>query len=390
MSQGGQRQSGKGWKSQAAEDAAIADENDVEDTAADREFVERDRAELKEFVKTLSGDDIRSGNWFTKLIAVALSTYTDKVDWQYFQTRYEGVPADAIVDQRIKMAARYASLEGGASAAAYSAAVIATIGSLGGASPATVPAAVATLMVDVAFVTQLQLRLAYDVAVLYRIEFDLSDPDDLWKLIKVAFTIRSGEVVREGLVKAVPVVVRPLIKRFYAGPVLAAARGLPIVGKFLLQRTAMKVGIPLVGVPLAVVLNHYSTLIAGRHARAVFRNEARVVELAERLSERSAHPQLLLWVVWLVITADHNIADDETLLMRHLARLVRDRHQVADEQLAHVVDFDSAEVWRRLDEATGDLSDLLDAAAQVAAVDGATNALERKVISELQDLCGRM
>lgn len=32
-----------------------------------------------------------------------LGSYTDKVDWQYFQERYEGVPADAIVDQRIKM-----------------------------------------------------------------------------------------------------------------------------------------------------------------------------------------------------------------------------------------------------------------------------------------------
>ena len=32
-----------------------------------------------------------------------------KVDWQYFQEKYKGVPADSIVDQRIKMAARYAS-----------------------------------------------------------------------------------------------------------------------------------------------------------------------------------------------------------------------------------------------------------------------------------------
>jgi hypothetical protein len=356
--------------------------------AADQDLVERERAELREFVAGLSPDEIRSGGWFTKLCAQALDSYTDKVDWRYFQERYKGVPADAIVDQRIKMAARYAALEGGLSAGAYTAAIVATLGSAGGASPATVPAAVATVMVDVAFITQLQLRLAYDVAVLYRVPIDLSDPDDMWKLIRVAFTIKSGEVVRGGVLKVVPAVVRPVIKRFYSGPVLAAAKGLPVVGKYLLQRTAIKIGIPLVGIPLAVVLNRYTTLVAGRHARAVFRNEARVIELAENLSERSQHPQLTLWVAWLVIMADGKRTDDETLLMRHLVRLVHDRHQVADEKLARLVDLDPAEVWRLLDAEPGDVSDLVDVANRVATVDGAVNALERGTISELQDRVG--
>ncbi|MFD7755653.1 TerD family protein [Streptomyces sp. NPDC059757] len=369
-------------------DAVDADGDDGDDEA-DRKVVEHERTELREFIKGLSADDIKSGGWFTKLSAQAMSSYTEKVDWQYFQERYEGVPADAIVDQRMKMAARYAALEGGLSAGAYSAAVVATLGSLGGASPATVPAAVATMMVDVAFITRLQLRLAYDVAVLYRVPLELSDPDDMWKLIRVAFTIKSGEAVREGVVKAVPAIVRPAIKRFYSGGVLSAARGLPVVGKYLLQRNVIKIGIPLVGVPLAVVLNRYTTLLAGRHAQAVFRNEARVIELAEGMSKRSQHPQLMLWVAWLVIMADHKIADDEALLMRHLVRLVREKHQVVDRQLADLVDIDPAEVWGRIDAEPGDLSDILDVADRVATVDGAVNAHERAVISELRDRCRR-
>ncbi|MER5552937.1 TerD family protein [Streptomyces sp. NPDC002793] len=359
------------------------------DDEADRKAVERERAELREFIKGLSPDDIKSGGWFTKLSAQALSSYTDKVDWQYFQERYAGVPADAVVAQRIKMAARYAALEGGLSAGAYSAAVIATLGSLGGASAATVPAAVATMMVDVAFVTRLQLRLAYDVAVLYRVPLDLSDPDDMWKLIRVAFTIKSGEMVKEGVTKAVPAIIRPVIKRFYSGGVLSAAKGLPVVGKYLLQRNVIKIGIPMVGVPLAVVLNRYTTLLAGRHAQAVFRNEARVIEVAEGLSGRSQHPQLLLWVAWLVIMADKKIADDEALLIRHLVRLVRDQHHVVDEQLAQLVDIDPAEVWRRLDAEPGDLRDIVDAAERVATVDGDVNAPEKAVIGELRDRCRR-
>ncbi|MFD8296052.1 hypothetical protein ACFV13_07445 [Streptomyces bauhiniae] len=360
------------------------------DDDADRKAVEEERAELKAFVKGLSADDIKSGNWFTKLMAQAMSSYTTKVDWRYFQERYQGVPADAIVDQRIKMAARYAALEGGLSAGAYTAAVVATLGSLGGASAATVPAAVATMMVDVAFVTRLQLRLAYDIAVLYRVPLDLADPDDMWKLIRVAFTIKGGEVVREGVIKAVPAVMRPVIKRFYPKTVLSAAKGLPVVGKHLLQRNVIKIGIPLVGVPLAVVLNRYTTLLAGRHAQAVFRNEARVIEIAENLSKQSRHPQLMLWVAWLVIRANRKIADDEALLMRHLVQKVRERHQVVDEQLAHLVDIDPTEVWRRMDAEPGDLSDLLDVADRVATVDGDVNAREKAVISELRDRCCRV
>jgi hypothetical protein len=361
-----------------------------DDPDADRKVVERLRAELREFVEGLSPDDIKSGRWFTKLVAQALSSYTDKVTWQYFQERYEGVPADVIVDQRIKMAARYAALEGGLSGGAYTAAIAATIGSLGGAGTATVPAAFVTVMVDVVFVTRLQLRLAYDVAVLYRVPLDMSDPDDLWKLIQVAFMIKSGEVVREGVVKAVPPLTRQVIKKYFSGPVLVAAKGLPYVGKFLLQRNVIKIGIPLVGIPVAVVVNRQTTLLAGRHARHIFRNEARVIELAEGLSKRSQHPQLMLWVAWLVITADKKRADDEALVMRHLVRLARDQHQVVDEQLAHRIDVDPAEVWRRLDAEPGDLSDLLDVANRVATVDGAVNARERAIISELQDRCGRV
>ncbi|MEV6662017.1 hypothetical protein [Streptomyces nigra] len=366
-------------------------DTDEADDAADRKVVEQEQDEIRGFVKGLSADDIKSGNWFTKLAAHAMNSYTQKVDWQYFQDRYAGVPADAIVDQRIKMAARYAALEGGLSAGAYTATVAATIGSLGGASPATVPAAVATMMVDVAFTTQLQLRLAYDISVLYRIPLDVHDPEDLWKLIRVAFTIKSGEAAREGVAKAVPALVRPLVKRFYSGSVLTAGKTLPVVGKHLLQRNVIKIGIPLVGVPLAVLLNRYTTLLAGRHARAVFRNEARVIEIAEGISERSRHPQLMLWVAWLVLRANAKakIADDEALLMRHLVRLVRERHEVVDERLASVVDIDPAEVWKRVDAEPGDLGDVLDAAERVATVDGDVNSREKAVLKELRERCRR-
>jgi len=357
--------------------------HDADEKAA-VEAVQAERNKVREFIKELSPDDIKTGGWFTKLIARALTTYTDKATWEYFQDKYQGVPADAIVDQRIKMASRYAALEGGLSAGAYTAAIVGTLGTLGGASPATVPAAISTLVVDLAFVTQLQLRLAYDIAVLYRVSIDVTDPDDLWKLIHVAFTIKSGEVGREGVLKIVPAMARPLIKRYYARGALAAGKGLPVVGKYLLQRNVIKVGIPLVGVPLAVVLNRYTTLIAGRHARAVYRNEARVIEAATKLAKNTGHPQLLLWVAWLVVNADKKISDGEALLMRHLVASVHEHHDVLDEELREVVDIDVEEVLERLEAEDGDLSDLVEAAEHVAAIDGELNKHEDRLLDEIR------
>lgn len=363
-----------------AKSVAAADRND-------RTRVHHDRGEIREFVRELSVDDIKSGGWFSKLLAQSLRTYTEEVDWRYFQDRYKGLPPDAIVEQRIKMASRYAAIEGGLSASAYTGAIVATLGTRGRASPATVPAAVGTLMVDLAYTTRLQLHLAYDISVLYRVPLDTTNPDDLWKLIRVALTIKNGEVVTQGVLKTVPAMMRPVIKRFYSKEVLNAAKGLPFVGKYLLQRNAIKVAIPLAGVPLGVLLNRQTTLIAGRHAREVFRNEAHTIEVAKNLTKQTKHPECLLWVAWLVIMADEKTSEDEANLMRHLVSFLEEHHRVVDDDLAHLITLDREEVWQRLATEDGDKSDLVSAAEKIAAIDGRLSSREHAVIAEIKRHC---
>lgn len=370
---------------QAEPDYAQADEEDPADISAS---AEQDRASIKDFVSGLRFDEIKNGEWFAKLLTVSLATYEKKVDWKYFQDKYKGVPADAIVDQRIKLATRYAGIEGGMSAAAYTGAVVATLGTAGGASPILVPTAVATIMVDVAYLSQLQLRLAYDVAVLYRVPLDLDDPEDLWKLIRVAFTIKGGELAREGVIKFIPALVRPLVKKFFSGAVLTSAKSLPVVGRFLLQRNVIKVGIPGVGIPLGVLLNRWTTVVAGRHARSAFRNEARVIEVARRVARESAHVELTLWTAWVAITADGDISDDEALLMRHLTRIARERHGVDALHLADVIEVDMDEFWARFEAESEDLDGFVAAASAVASIDGEINDKEQAFLDELELRCG--
>ncbi|RFA23214.1 hypothetical protein [Subtercola boreus] len=355
--------------------------NAIESTDDEREEVDRDREELRGFIKSLDPSDIASGNWFTKLLGHALDAYTAKVDAAWFKAKYPGVPADAIVDQRIKIAARYAAIEGGLSASAYSAAAMTSLV----AAPVMIPAAAVTLLVDVAYTARLQMLLAYDIAVLYRVPLNLDDPDDLFKLLRVAFTIKTTQAASEGLLKAVPAIVKPMVRAFYKGATIEAGKALPVIGKYLLQRNVIKVGIPLVGVPLSVGINFYTTLLAGRHARAVFRNDARVTEVADRLSTRTEHPQSLLWVAWMLIMADGKVTDDEALLMKQLTKLANEKHGVTEDDLERVIDIDMDEIWQRLGDENGDLADLIDVAQKTAEIDGDVNKFESAVITELRN-----
>src|SRR5690348_12650975 len=126
-------------------------------TEADEGSVRRNYQEMKEFASGLTADDLKSGDWFAKLLSHALHQYRDKVDAAYFDDKYPGMPRDAVVEARIKLAARYAALTGGLSASAYTGAVAATIGSAGGASPLTASAAVLSFSVDLFSTTALQL-----------------------------------------------------------------------------------------------------------------------------------------------------------------------------------------------------------------------------------------
>lgn len=123
--------------------------------------------EIKSFFKNLVPEELKNGAWFEKLLYLALSNYQNKVTAEYFQKEYPGLPPDAVVDQRIALAKKYAAISGGTTSAAYTGAVAATIGTAGGASPVALPAALTTLAADLGYTSLLQLRLAYDISVLY-------------------------------------------------------------------------------------------------------------------------------------------------------------------------------------------------------------------------------
>jgi tellurite resistance protein len=344
---------------------------------------------LRDLAQRVSAEEVRRGDWFAKLLKFSLDQYAHEVDAAYFDQLYPGASAEAMVGARIDLAARRASIAGALTAGAYTGALAATLGSRGSASPVALPAAGVSFVLDLLFMSNLQLRLAYDIAVISGVPLDLDDPEDLWRLIRVAFVVQGRASRWEALGKRAPLVVRPVLLKIFTGDPAAAARSLPAMGRFLLQRNIVKFGVPGVGVPLSIAVNYWSANVAGNQAASLFRREARIMATAHRITARPVDHSELLWVLWLIVRADGVVHEDERLLLKHVAALVGDLNTElsALAGLDKTVDFDLRATVSIPDFVSEDKEALYLAGVAAAAVDGNADPNELSRLRKLADHC---
>jgi tellurite resistance protein len=358
--------------------------------AADlRGKVRQELDRLRGLAQKISLEEVRQGEWFARLLKFSLDQYAHDVDADYFRELYPGLSADAMVQARIDQAARSGSIEGALTAGAYNGALAATLGSRGAASPVSLPAAGASFVLDLLFMSNLQLRLAYDIAVICGVPLDLDDPEDLWRLVRVAFVIEGRASRWEGLGKRAPSFIQPALLKIFNGDPAAAARSLPDMGRFLLQRHTVKFAIPGVGVPLSIAVNYWSASVAGNQAATVFRREARIMETADRITDRAVDHSELLWVLWLIVKADGIVHENERLLLKHVAALVGDLNSElsALAGLERTIDFDLKSTVSIPDFVSEDKEALYQAGAAAAAVDGSVDANELGRLKKVADHC---
>lgn len=351
--------------------------------------VQAELDKLRELAQRVSLEEVRQGEWFARLLRISMDPYVQEVDAAYFDKLYPGLSAEEMVRARIELAARYASVGGALTAGAYAGAIAATFGSRGAALPVALPSAGASFVLDLLFTSSLQLRLAYDIALILRVPLDLDDPEDLWRLIQVAFVIKEPAARWQVLGKKAPAVVRATLEKMFTGDPAAAERTLPALGKFLLQRNVVKFAIPGVGVPLSIGVNYWSATVAGSQASSVFRREARIMETARRITGKAVDQSELFWVLWLIVRADTVVHENERLLLKHVSALVGDLDSelsaVASLDLA--LDFDVKPTASLPKFKSQDKEALYEAGVAAAAVDGSIDANELSRLRKVADHC---
>lgn len=379
---------------ETAED--LLDAPDLEASEDHKTHVKKEMEHTRDFVSGISLDDLKSGDWFLKLLSFSLAQYVREVNGDYFREKYPHLPPDAIVDKRIALAASNAAIEGGLSSTAYTGLVAATIGSGGAASPLALPAGGASFVVDLSYVSYLQLRMAYDISVLYGIPLDLHDPEDTMKLVRLAFGIKAGEVAGNGVTKGVPMVVQPVVKKVFSGPTLNALKSLPGVGKYLLQRNIVKFSIPGVSIPLSSGVNFWTTKVAGRNAKAMLRKEARIIEASRRLVARATDIETFLLTMWWIMGADQCARNEEALFLHNMT-IAAEQDGIHGEEYSHFLDgfehqveLDERDLWQRINRLpTSDAPTLFHVAILAAVIDGKCSKVELGRLKILADELGQ-
>lgn len=333
--------------------------------------------------------DIKSGDWFAKLLASALQTYAERATPEFFANKYPGLPTEAVVDRQVALAKRYAAIAGGLTATAYTGAVAATIGKRGDKSPWMLPAALTTFAVDLFYVTRLQLRLAYDMGVLYGKPWNLDDPEDMYELLTVAFGVKATEVTMSAVNKAAPELLRQGVKRIVSGGTLEALKGLPVIGQYILQRNVIKFGIPVVGIPLSAGMNYWTTATIAKAARQIFRDKAVAEEKANAFVDYAADDGLLVSVVWAATRADGVIRPEEVWLLTDMVRFAGQAEGLPDGQSDLGVDPDLKSLLARVASVEQDERDILfEAACFVVTFDRKVHRMEREFLDALAAATG--
>jgi tellurite resistance protein len=221
------------------------------------------------------------------------------------------------------------------------------------------------------------------------VPLDLDDPEDLWRLIRVAFVITGRANRWEALGHRAPAALRPVLQRLFTGDPAAASRSLSAMGTLLLQRHVAKFAIPGVGVPLSIAVNYWSAHVAGDQAVTMFRREARIMATARRISSPAVDHAELLWVLWLIARADGVVHEHERLLLKHVAARVGDLNTElsALTGLDLTIDFDQRPASALPAFTSADKAALYQAGVAAAAVDGSVDPRELSRLKKLAERC---
>ncbi|MBA3830695.1 MAG: hypothetical protein H0X34_02135 [Chthoniobacterales bacterium] len=111
------------------------------------------------------------------------------------QRKYQGLPKDALADLLIKRAARKTMIEGAASGGAVTAAetIVAVPAPEPGQRVGAIAGIAASLTVDVAYTTRVQMQLLLEIGNVYDCPFNKDDEDDVWLIFKAALGIKGTE-----------------------------------------------------------------------------------------------------------------------------------------------------------------------------------------------------
>jgi len=291
--------------------------------------VSQELEKARTLAKSLDFEAVKSGEWFTKLLEQVVKAYDRNVRAAYFQKKYPGLSPDEIADVLTSVTAKYATIAGAVAGAAVSA---------GGASALlsggmTAPLFVGSIGGEMLYLSSIQMRLMLDMSVLYDLQLDPEDPEDILMIFGYALGVAPTEIIGKGALVAARAGTTNAIRAVVSKTTLKAVQKFgKKLGFHILQKTIIKYAVPVACAAVGSSYNYLTTMSVGRIAQLHFKNRGRVTdELRAVVSRQNVYDLAVPAAAMFMAAVDGSVSAKESELYRAmLSRMSFAEHLPAD------------------------------------------------------------
>lgn len=304
--------------------------NDNQDELIESE-VSSELEEAKRFAKTLSIDDVKSGQWFVALLQRVVKAYDRNARTEYFQQKYPGLPPDEIADVLTSVTVRYATIAGAITGAAATANMIATLGSAG----MTAGLMIGAIGAEMFYLARIQMRLVLDLSVVYDLQLDSEDPEDMLMIFGYALGIAPTEMLGKGEQVAAGAGTKYAVKKYISKGTLKAIQDFGRrIGFKILQRSIIKYTVPVASAVVGSSYNYVTTKSIGRIAKSHLKNRGQVTdELRQLVSRQNTYDIVFPAAAMYIAQIDGEFSQKEKEFYRALlSRMSFEEHTQAEFQ----------------------------------------------------------
>ena len=295
--------------------------------------------QAKKLTQQFDFEEVRSGDWFIKLLRQVVSSYQKNARAEYFQQKYPGLSPDEIADKLISVTVRYAAIAGAITGVTVSASQIAILGSAG----MTAALFVTSIGAEMIYLARLQIRLVLDLALVYDLQLNPDDPEDILMVFGYALGVTPTEFVGKGLQIAASTVTQTTIRTYISKSTLKAIQDFARqLGFKILQREIIKYAVPAVSAAVGSGYNYTTTLSVGRIAKSHFKNRGKVTEeLRSLISRQQTYDLIYPAAAMYIAHIDGEFSERERELYNAiLSRMAFEPHRQADFQ--HLLKHDES------------------------------------------------
>lgn len=293
--------------------------------------VSKELEEAKALAKSFDFEKVKNGEWFLTLLKQVVNAYDRNARAAYFQKKYPGLTPDEIADILTSVTVRYATIAGAVAGVAASANEIAAVGSGG----MTVALFVGTIGAEMLYLSSIQMRLMLDMSVIYDLQLDPEDPEDILMVFGYALGVAPTEIIGKGLQVAARAGTTSTIKKVVSkGTLEAVQKFAQRLGFKILQRTIIKYAVPVASAAVGSGYNYVTTKSVGQIAKLHFKNRGKVTdELRAVISRQNTYDLAVPAAAMFMAQVDGNVSPKEKELYRAmLSRMSFEEHTPADFQ----------------------------------------------------------